>query len=369
MRVMVTAALSEGPAEAGQGRRRRLDAEADWSMSEAATGQTMLYPSAVRRVPVQIFTLLLIALPVRAEWFSEQADKMGTRMEVQLWHESEPEARRLIAEAMTEFDRIDAGMSTYKPDSEISRVNAHAADAPVPISRELYDLVQRSIDMSVMSGGAFDITYDSVGQFYDFRRGVHPSEAEIAEHLPQINYRHIVLEPAGCTIRFTMPGTRINLGGIAKGYAVERVITLLRAAGVKHALATAGGDTRLLGDHHGAPWVVGIRDPDDQGRLITKLALEDEAISTSGDYERFFDEGGKRYHHIINPRTGKSATGVRSVTIVGPDAVMTEGLTKTVFINGPEKGLALVESLKDYDAVIVDDQHRVFFSKGLAAKH
>ena len=218
-----------------------------------------------------------------------------------------------------------------------------------------------------MSGGAFDITFDSVGQFYDFRRRIHPTDAVIAEHLPEINYRHIELVPAGHTIRFTMPGTRINLGGIAKGYSVERVIALLRAAGVKHALAMAGGDTRLLGDHHGAPWVIGIRDPDDENRLVTKLALDDEAISTSGDYERFFDEGGKRYHHIINPRTGKSATGVRSVTIVGPDAVMTEGLTKTVFINGPEKGLALVNSLKGYDAVIVDDQHRVYLSKGLAA--
>ncbi len=166
-----------------------------------------------------------------------------------------------------------------------------------------------------------------------------------------------------------MPGTRINLGGIAKGYSVERVIALLRTAGVKHALATAGGDTRLLGDHHGAPWVIGIRDPDDEKGLITKLALEDEAISTSGDYERFFDEGGKRYHHIINPRTGKSATGVRSVTIVGPDAVMTEGLTKTVFINGAEKGLALVNSLKVYDAVIVDDKHRVYLSQGLTGAH
>ena len=133
------------------------------------------------------------------------------------------------------------------------------------------------------------------------------------------------------------------------------------------ALATAGGDTRLLGDHHGAPWIVGIRDPDDAGKLVTRLALVDEAISTSGDYERYFIEGGKRYHHIIDPRTGKSASGVRSVTIVGPDAVMTEGLTKTVFIKGPDQGLAIVASVPGYEAVVVDDQRRVRFSKGLAA--
>lgn len=320
------------------------------------------------RRPMILLLACLLPWAARAEWFSEQADKMGTRMEVQVWHEDGREARRLIAAAMAEFDRIEARMSTYRPDSEISMVNDRAAAGPVAISEELYGIVGRSIELSELSGGAFDITYDSVGQLYDFRRRVRPSEEEIRAHLPQISYRHIVLEPAGRTIRFTTPGTRINLGGIAKGYSVERVIALLRAAGVRHALATAGGDTRLLGDHRGQPWVIGIRDPDDGDKLITRLALDDEAISTSGDYERFFDEGGKRYHHILDPKTGKSASGVRSVTIVGPDAVMTEGLTKTVFIKGPEQGLAVVESLGDYEAVIVDDRRRVFFSKGLAAR-
>ncbi len=303
----------------------------------------------------------------RAEWFSEQAAKMGTRMEVRLWHDSEPDARRLLAAAMAEFDRIEAAMSTYRGDSEITRVNERAASGPVAVSAEFYALIERSLEMSVLSRGAFDITYDSVGQLYDFRKRERPSEAEIREQLPRIDYRHVVLEPAGRTIRFTTPGTRINLGGIAKGYSVERVIALLREAGVRHAFASAGGDTRLLGDRRGRPWTVGIRDPDDPEKLVTSLSLEDEAVSTSGDYERYFDEDGVRYHHILDPQTGKSARGVRSVTIVGPDAVMTEGLTKTVFILGPEKGLAIVESLSDYEAVIVDDRHRVFFSKGLAA--
>ena len=196
-------------------------------------------------------SLALTAATARAEWFVDHADKMGTRMDVEVWHDSEPEARRLIAMAMAEFDRIEADMSTYRPDSEISRVNARAATEAVPVSTEFYDLIRRALDMSVLSDGAFDITFDSVGQLYDFRRRVRPSDAEIQARLPLINYRHVVLEPSGRTIRFTMPGTRINLGGIAKGYAVERVIGLLGNAGVKHALATAGGDTRLLGDHHG----------------------------------------------------------------------------------------------------------------------
>lgn len=324
---------------------------------------------AVKLFPILGLVVALAATTsTRAEWFGEEVPKMGTRIEVRLWHDSEAEARRLIAAAMAELDRIEAGMSTYRDDSEISRVNAQAATAPVPVSRELYDLVSRSIELSVLTGGAFDITYDSVGQLYDFRAHRRPTDAEIAEHLPQISYRHLLLDPATTSIRFAVPGTRINLGGIGKGYAVERVIGLLRAEGVRHALATAGGDTRLLGDHHGRPWVIGVRDPDDADRLITNLSLVDEAVSTSGDYERYFDEDGVRHHHILDPRTGKSARGVRSATIIGPDAVMTEGLTKAVFINGPEKGLALVESLGDYDAVIVDDQRRVLLSKGLAAR-
>ena len=302
---------------------------------------------------------------VHAEWHSEFADKMGTRMEVRVWHEDGAEARRLIAAGMAEFDRIEAGMSTYRADSEISRVNANAATAPVPIGAELYGLVQRSLDISVLSGGAFDITYDSVGRFYDFRGRVKPTEDEIREHLPQIDYRHVILDPRQRTIRFAVRGTRINLGGIAKGYAVERVVALLRSRGVTNALATAGGDTRLLGDRRGQPWMIGVRDPDDADKLVTRLALDDEALSTSGDYVRFFDEGGQRIHHILNPRTGKSATGIRSVTVVGPDAVMTEGLTKTIFINGPESGIRLVESLGGYEAVVVDAERRVFLSRGL----
>lgn len=321
----------------------------------------------MRLTAIAVLAATLSATPAHAEWYSEEAAKMGTRMEVRIWHEDELAARRLISAAMAEFDRIEARMSTYREESEISQLNARAATAPVPVSAELYGIVQRSIELSELSGGAFDITFDSVGQLYDFRRHQRPSAAEIAAHLPQISYRHLRLDPVAHTIAYDTPGTRINLGGIAKGYAVERVIAQLRAAGVRHGFATAGGDTRLLGDRRGEPWTIGVRDPDDAGKLITRLALDDEAISTSGDYERFFDEGGQRYHHILDPKTGQSARGVRSVTIVGPDAVMTEGLTKTVFIQGAGKGLALVESLGGYEAVIVDSDRRVFLSKGLQA--
>jgi thiamine biosynthesis lipoprotein len=157
----------------------------------------------------------------------------------------------------------------------------------------------------------------------------------------------------------------INLGGIAKGYAVESVINLLRDAGIRHAMATAGGDTRLLGDRRGRPWMVGIRDPDSGEDVVTRLALIDEAISTSGDYERFFVEDDVRYHHILNPDTGRSAGMLRSASVIGPDATVTDGLSTSVFVLGPEKGLQLIESYEGYEAVLIDPDHSVHFSSGL----
>jgi thiamine biosynthesis lipoprotein len=312
-----------------------------------------------------LLLLPLLSAPGHAEWFSESQDKMGTRVEVQLWHDDASEARRLIIAAMAEFDRIEIDMSTYRTDSEISRLNARAADKPVTVSPELFGLIDRSMRLSEKTGGAFDITFDSIGRLYDFRAEVRPTETEIAEGLATIDYRQVRLDHEASQIRFARPGVRINLGGIAKGYAVESVIRQLGKAGVRHALASAGGDTRLLGKRRDKPWIIGVRDPDDATGFVTRLALDDEAVSTSGDYERFFIEDGVRYHHILNPSTGKSASEIRSVTVVGPDATMTDGLSTSVFVLGPQDGLALIETLPDYEAILVDKAHRVRFSTGL----
>jgi thiamine biosynthesis lipoprotein len=311
--------------------------------------------------------LSLASLPVRAEWYSDAQEKMGTRVEIQLWAESDAAARPLLAAGMAEFDRIESWMSTYRQDSEISRVNRLAAREAVKVSAELYGIVQRSLELSVLSDGAFDITFDSVGRLYDFRAGVRPDAAAIRENLPAIDYRHVLLDPVASTIRFSQDGTRINLGGIGKGYSCDRVADILRKAGVRSGRINAGGDTRLIGDRRGRPWMVGIRDPDAGDRWVTRLALDDEALSTAGDYERFFDEDGVRYHHIINPKTGDSARGIRSVTVIGPDATMTDGLDNAVFIMGVERGLALIDATPGYAAVVIDAEHKVRFSKTLQA--
>ena len=315
-----------------------------------------------------MFALLAaaVAVPAHAEWLQREQAIMGTRCVVELWSDDRAKGEAAIEAVFAEFRRIDALMSTYKPESELSQVNADAARAPVRISRELYDLLATSIEYSKLTRGAFDVTYASVGYLYDYRARVHPDEQAIAAALPGIDYRHVELLPESTSVRFRRPGVRIDLGGIAKGHAVDRGIEVLRRLGVERAMVNAGGDTRIIGDRLGRPWVVGIRHPDDENRIVLRIPLTDAALSTSGDYERFFEEDGVRYHHILDPRTGKSASKLRSVTIIAPTATRTDALTKSVFILGAADGIAFIDTLEDVDAIAVTPEGKVLYSKGLA---
>ncbi|MEO7806634.1 MAG: FAD:protein FMN transferase, partial [Steroidobacteraceae bacterium] len=275
---------------------------------------------------LSLLLFMLGSAGARSEWLYRDEAIMGTRCAVELWAEDAKQGAAAIESVFADMRHIDLLMSTYKPDSEISRVNAKAFAHPVPVSRELYDLVTTSIGYSRLSKGVFDITYASVGYLYDYRRHVRPDDKSILAALPGIDYRNLKLDPATRSIRFEHAGMRIDLGGIAKGYAVDRGIEILRRAGFERVMVNAGGDTRVLGDRFGKPWVVGIRHPDDKDKLVLRMPLIDAAFSTSGDYERFFDEGGVRYHHIIDPRTGKSPHAVRSATIIASTATRTDGL-------------------------------------------
>lgn len=290
---------------------------------------------------------------------------MGTRVYVELWADDASAGNSAIDAVMASMRYIDELMSHYKPESQLSRINAHAAEGPVVVDPELFDVIRQSIHYSEITQGAFDITYASVGYLYDYRNRIRPTEAEIQAKLPGVNYRFLELDPARHSVRFARPGMRIDLGGIAKGYAVDRGIKILEEHGVAHAIVTAGGDSRIIGDRFGRPWVVGIRNPDDAHSVVTRIPLVDSAISTSGDYERYFDEDGVRYHHIIDPHTGHSASKVRSATILAPTAIQTDGLSKTAFVLGPEKALQILEKIPGVDAVFVTPDGRVLYSKGL----
>lgn len=313
-----------------------------------------------------LLLLLLAAGPVRAEWLYREAAIMGTRCTVELWAADVARGEQAIEAVFADMRRIDALMSTWRDDSEISRVNALAAQQPVVVSQELFDLVATSLQYSALSRGAFDITYASVGYLYDYRRHVHPDAAAIAAALPAVDYRQLKLDPAARSIAFGKPGMRIDLGGIAKGHAVDRGIALLQKAGFGRAMVNAGGDTRVAGDRFGKPWMIGIRDPDQRDRVVLRIPLQDASFSTSGDYERYFDEGGTRHHHILDPRTGRSPSGVRSVTVIASSATRTDGLSKTVFLLGAEAGIRFIDGLPDADAVVIAADGKVHYSRGLA---
>jgi len=290
---------------------------------------------------------------------------MGTEVSVYLWHDDAQVGQQAVDAVFAEVARLDQLMSTYVEDSQISAINRTAAVQPVVAGDELFRLIDRSLELSMLTRGAFDITFDSVGQHYDFREQRRPDEATLADEVARIDYRLVEINQNDSTIRFLLEGVRINLGGIAKGYAVERGIEIVRGFGVRNARVTAGGDTRLLGDRLGQPWMVGIQDPRDDEVVAVTIPLEDEAISTSGDYERFFIEDGERYHHIITPSTGAPAADVRSATIIGPDAVLTDALSTAIFVLGVDQGLTLIAALPDYEGIVIDANGQMFYSDGL----
>jgi thiamine biosynthesis lipoprotein len=314
-----------------------------------------------------LLSLTAMALPAHAEWVNRITDGiMGTRITVELWSEDKPKADAAIDAVLEEMRHIDESMSTYKSSSEVSQVNAKAADGPMHISAELFNLLVKAKEYSVLTDGAFDITYASVGYMYNFPKHIRPDEAQIVKALPAVDYRHVLLDAKNQTVQFSQKGVRIDLGGIAKGYSVDCGIDVLKARGVTRAYVSAGGDSRIIGDRFGKPWMVGIRDPrKGEGEVIASIPLVDAAISTSGDYERFFDEGGVRYHHIIDPHTGHSASKVRSATIIGPYATRTDGLSKTAFVLGPEKAMEIYNRIDDIDAIIVKLDGSVVYSKGM----
>ncbi len=311
------------------------------------------------------FQLRPLASAAKAGWFKRVEAIMGTEISVELWADDRTQGDEAVAAVIAEMHRIDRAMSPHKPDSELSRINRDAATAPVRLSAEMARLLARATDFSRLSDGAFDITYAAVGHLYDYRRRIAPAPAALAAARELVGWRGLILDANAGTVRFARAGMRIDLGGFAKGHAVDNATALLRERGIKHAIVSAGGDSRVIGDRRGRPWTIGVRDPRRPGEMVAMLPLEDVSISTSGDYERYFDADGVRHHHLIDPATGRSPRGVHSVTILAEDGLTTEALSKCVFVLGVEKGLRLIEAQRGVDAIVVDAAGALHYSTGL----
>lgn len=357
------------------------------SLAQALYSQTRSLSSVTRAL---LLTLLCFSHTSNAEWFHDTWGIMGTETGARFWLEdpdfSDPDqqrqalaqrrqkAQQLLELVRQEMHRIDTQYSPYIESSPLSRINNSAAQKPQSLSNEFATLIDKALWVNRVSEGAFDITYASVGHLYDYRKKIAPGEKDISKSLPAVGSDRLNWDRKNKTLAFTHPLVKIDLGGIAKGYAVDRGADILRQHGIKHASVNAGGDTRLIGDNRGRPWFIGIKNPrltgsekNWQEQQVIKLPLIDEAISTSGDYERFFidEENDQRVHHIINPKTGKSSNGLISVSVFGPQGFNTDPLSTAVFVMGVEKGLNLINSIQSYEAVLITDSGKVFYSEGL----
>ncbi len=284
----------------------------------------------------------------------------------------ETQIRKAFADAIAEIRRLEGLMTTWHP-SDITRVNDAAGNAPVVVDEETYKIVAEAIHASVISKGAFDITFESLHGLWKFDEDLDahpPTVAAVRAKLPLVDYHHVKLDDARHSIFLDKAGVHIGLGGIAKGYAVDRAAAVLDKAGITSFFVQAGGDLFTRGKKpNGDEWQTGIRDPRGGAeKFFALLPVSDHAFSTAGDYERSYVIDGKRYHHIIDPKTGFPATASRSVTIYAPNALLADEIDDAVFIMGPKDGLALVESLEGVGAVIVDDKNNLWVSKRLQGK-
>lgn len=284
---------------------------------------------------------------------------MGTLVEITVI----PANEKAIKEAFEALKKVDALMSTYKEDSEISILNR---EGKAQVSQQTLEVIEDAIEFSKLTKGAFDITVKPLINLWKKAEKEEkvPTEQEIEKAILLVGYDKIVIE--GNQVRLEKEGMQIDLGGIAKGYAVDKAIEALKKNGIKRALVNAGGDLYALGKAlRGERWSIGIQDPREKDKIIDTIKVKDKAVATSGDYRRYFTLEGKRFSHIVNPKTGLTVQDVpMSVTIVGPDATTTDALSTGVFVLGPEEGMKLIESLPEVEGMIISEGMKKLTSEG-----
>jgi thiamine biosynthesis lipoprotein len=303
---------------------------------------------------------------------SETHHTMGSDVRVTAWTTHQALADEAFAAVFAEFDRLDALLSVWKPGSDVLRLNAAAGKAPVAVSGETLEILEAAQRVSAWTDGKFDVTFGALSEVWKFDHDQDnrvPSAEEIAARALLVDHRSVIVDAESGTASLDSEGMRIHLGGIGKGYAVDRAVAMLRAYGMGDFMVQFGGDLYVSGQRGDGPWRLGINDPRGAPNdSFATLEVRNATFSTSGDYERFFIAGGIRYHHLLDPDTGQPARGNRSVTIVAQSALMADALSTGVFILGPRDGMALVERLPETEAVIVSADNQVLISSGLRGR-
>lgn len=312
------------------------------------------------------------APPVRKDGtiFGE-SELMGTRVTINVWldpRRDAAEAGAAMNAALAEMARIEEIMSEWRSTSELSQLNARAGGAPMAVSPELFEVLSASRRIAEETGGAFDPTFHGVGQLWSFQQGARPpSRQTVAEKLPLVDWRELHVDDTARTVRLGKPGMMLGLGAIAKGYAVDRASAVLAQAGFTNHVVEAGGDTYAAGTKGGKKWNVGVQKPGERG-VVGIIPASDEAIVTSGDYQRFFEHEGRRYGHILDPRTGwplEHDASPRSVTLVASNATDADAYCTAVTVMGATEGMAFVERHPRLEAVIIDHDGTLLVSSGL----
>jgi len=312
------------------------------------------------------------ARPITLKTYSQVHKLMGNRFDITVVGEDESISFKLIEEAVAEIRRIEALLTTFNEASQTNLINRNAGIHPVNVDREVFDLIARSKKISEITQGAFDITYGSVDKkLWNFDKEMTelPDEKTARRMIRLINYRNVILDENNCTVFLKEEGMRIGFGGIGKGYAAEKAKLLLKEKGAKSGIVNAAGDLSAWGlQPNGKEWTIGIADPGSARHPFSYLNITNMAVATSGNYEKFVMIGGKRYSHTIDPKTGLPVHGIKSVTIISPNAEIADAMATPVMIMGIRVGLDLINQMRGLACIIIDDDDKVHTSKNINLK-
>lgn len=322
-------------------------------------------------VPLLCLLIMSVSCQKKERLYKKSSLAMDTVVSITAVSRSPEEAEKAADAAFGEVRRLERLLSFWTDNSEIALINKNAGKSPVKVSPETLEIIEKSIFISENTGGAFDPTIGPVIRLWDFRNRKKPGKEKLSKALGLVDYRMIRVDRKASKVFLGDDRMSFDTGGIAKGYAADRAVAVLRKMGVRAGLVAVAGDIRAFGKKpDGSPWRVGIRDPRATGEddaLMAYVDLDDAAISTSGDYERYFIEDGVMYHHILNPKTGYPAGECVSVTVMAPEGVYTDGLSTGIFVLGPERGIRLLEGL-GFDGIIIDRDFRVHLTRNMKDK-
>ncbi|GJN56881.1 FAD:protein FMN transferase [Elizabethkingia anophelis] len=308
-------------------------------------------------------TLLLCTISISAQvQRSRLVTLMGSRFQITLVDKDSISAEQNIDKAVAEITRIENLISEWRPETQISQVNHNAGIKPIKVDKEVFDLTKKGIYFSKLTDGAFDISIVAMDKIWKFDDSMDelPSEQAIKESVRNVGYRNIILDSTNSTIFLKNPGMKIGFGSIGKGYAADKTRDLMKSMGVKAGIIDASGDISTWGTQpDGKPWAIGINNPFNDHKMAAILYFKENAVTTSGSYEKYAEIHGKRYSHIMNPKTGYPSTGLTSVTITGPNATMANGFSTSIMVLGEKEGLKLLKQFPEYHYLLITDKGKI----------